>query len=169
MMPNQDLTVTEGTVVRWLKKTGETVQLNEIVVEVETAKAVVSDFTVTPIVPANTAISLGLLEYRRGGYAKAVEWSRRCLAHPDYNTARFATAQFILAMSLRQLGDVPGARFQLAQGRNLIERKFEGGLDLGGAAQGFWFDWVYARILLREATTLIEGTPQSASLSAGVK
>ena len=135
----------------------------------ETAKAVVSDFTVTPIVPANTAISLGLLEYRRGGYAKAVEWSRRCLAHPDYNPARFATAQFILAMSLRQLGDVQGARFQLAQGRNLIERKFEGGLDLGGTAQGFWFDWVYARILLREATTLIEGTPQSVSLSAGVK
>lgn len=41
MMPNQDLTVTEGTVVRWLKKVGEKVELNEIVVEVETAKAVV--------------------------------------------------------------------------------------------------------------------------------
>ncbi len=42
MMPNQDLTVTEGTVVRWLKKIGEPVALNEIIVEVETAKAVVS-------------------------------------------------------------------------------------------------------------------------------
>jgi 2-oxoisovalerate dehydrogenase E1 component len=41
MMPNQDLTVTEGTVVRWLKQIGDPVALNEIIVEVETAKAVV--------------------------------------------------------------------------------------------------------------------------------
>ena len=41
MMPNQDLTVTEGTVVRWAKRLGEPVSLNELIVEVETAKAVV--------------------------------------------------------------------------------------------------------------------------------
>jgi 2-oxoisovalerate dehydrogenase E1 component len=40
-MPNQDLTVTEGTVVRWLKQVGDAVKMNEVVVEVETAKAVV--------------------------------------------------------------------------------------------------------------------------------
>jgi len=40
-MPNQDLTVTEGTVVRWLKQVGDAVKTNEVVVEVETAKAVV--------------------------------------------------------------------------------------------------------------------------------
>ena len=42
VMPNQDLTVTEGTVVRWLKQVGDSVKLNEVIVEVETAKAVVS-------------------------------------------------------------------------------------------------------------------------------
>ena len=42
VMPNQDLTVTEGTVVRWLKQAGESVKMNEVIVEVETAKAVVS-------------------------------------------------------------------------------------------------------------------------------
>ena len=40
-MPNQDLTVTEGTIVRWLKQVGDTVRLNEVIVEVETAKAIV--------------------------------------------------------------------------------------------------------------------------------
>ena len=40
-MPNQDLTVTEGTVVRWLKQVGDSVTLNEVIVEVETAKAIV--------------------------------------------------------------------------------------------------------------------------------
>jgi 2-oxoisovalerate dehydrogenase E1 component len=41
LMPNQDLTITEGTVVRWLKQAGDAVKANEAVVEVETAKAVV--------------------------------------------------------------------------------------------------------------------------------
>ena len=41
LMPNQDLTVTEGTVVRWLKQVGDRVKLNEVIVEVETAKAIV--------------------------------------------------------------------------------------------------------------------------------
>ena len=41
LMPNQDLTVTEGTVVRWLKQVGDSVKLNEAIVEVETAKAIV--------------------------------------------------------------------------------------------------------------------------------
>jgi 2-oxoisovalerate dehydrogenase E1 component len=41
LMPNQDLTITEGTVVRWLKQPGDPVKASEIVVEVETAKAVV--------------------------------------------------------------------------------------------------------------------------------
>lgn len=40
LMPNQDLTITEGTVVQWLKSVGDAVQQGETVVEVETAKAV---------------------------------------------------------------------------------------------------------------------------------
>lgn len=42
LLPNQDLTVTEATVVRWLKKVGEQVKLGEPLVEVETAKSVFS-------------------------------------------------------------------------------------------------------------------------------
>lgn len=41
IMPNQDLTVTEGRVIAWLKKVGETVACGETVAEVETDKAVV--------------------------------------------------------------------------------------------------------------------------------
>ena len=40
LLPNQDLTVTEATIVRWLKKVGEQVTMGEPVVEVETAKSV---------------------------------------------------------------------------------------------------------------------------------
>ena len=41
VMPNQDLTVTEGVVMRWLKALGERVALGEGVVEVETSKTLV--------------------------------------------------------------------------------------------------------------------------------
>ncbi len=40
VMPNQDLTVTEATVVRWLKREGEPVAQGDSLVEVETAKSV---------------------------------------------------------------------------------------------------------------------------------
>jgi 2-oxoisovalerate dehydrogenase E1 component len=40
-MPFGDLTVSEGTIVRWLKAAGDTVAANEVVAEIETDKAVV--------------------------------------------------------------------------------------------------------------------------------
>ena len=39
-MPNMDLTIAEATVVRWLKRVGDTVHAGEPIVEVETDKAV---------------------------------------------------------------------------------------------------------------------------------
>jgi 2-oxoisovalerate dehydrogenase E1 component len=40
LMPNQDLTISEGTVVAWLKSVGDAVKKGEALVEVETAKSV---------------------------------------------------------------------------------------------------------------------------------
>ncbi len=124
------------------------------------ATAVVSDFGVTPTVPVEATIPLALVEYRRGNYAKAVEWCRRCLAHPEYNAARYATAQIILAMSCWQLHEPDQARSFLAQSKDMVGRKFESGLEMGGTGQGYWFDWIFARVLMREATLLIESSSQ---------
>ena len=109
------------------------------------------------------SISVALMEYRRGNYAEAEEWCRRCLAYPGDNPPRVATARVILAMSCHQLGQTEEAASELAQGRESIQGKFNDGLDPGSAAHGFWFDWVFARILLREATTLIEPRPPTPS------
>jgi serine/threonine protein kinase len=105
------------------------------------------------------SVSLALMEYRRGNYVKAAEWSRRCLSYPEYNAPRAATARVILAMACQRLGQTGEARSELAQGRESIESRFKSSLDRGTGVQGFWFDWLFARILLREATELIEGTP----------
>jgi serine/threonine protein kinase len=105
------------------------------------------------------SVALGLLEYRRGNYARAAEWSRRCLAYSGTNPPRTATAQIILALASHRLGRVDDARAGLAAGRELIEHKFRSHLDLGSPVHGFWFDWLFARILLRECAALLDVPP----------
>jgi serine/threonine protein kinase len=106
------------------------------------------------------SVSLALIEYRRGNYAKAADWCRRCLAYSQDNQPRTATADIILAMSDFQLGKKPEATSEFAQGREIIENKFAGGLEPGDGEQGFWFDWIFGRIILEEAEKLPWQTPQ---------
>jgi len=112
------------------------------------------------------SISVALVEYRRGNYLQASEWCHRCLGYPGDNPPRVATARVILAMSCHHLGQTEEAVSELAQGRESIQGKFNDGLDAGSAAHGFWFDWVFARILLREATALIEPEPPATRSSS---
>ncbi|HWA25058.1 MAG TPA: serine/threonine-protein kinase [Lacunisphaera sp.] len=106
------------------------------------------------------SVSLGLLEYRRGNFQKAADWCQRCLDYPGTNAPRTATAQVILAMSYHRLGRAAEARAELAAGREIIEHKFQTRLNGGGPVQGFWFDWLFARILLRESIALLESSPR---------
>jgi serine/threonine protein kinase len=114
------------------------------------------------------SVSLGLLEYRRGNYLKAGEWCRRCLAYPGTNAPRTATARVILAMSSHRLGRADAAQAELLAGKEIIENKFKNRLDAGGPVQGFWFDWIFARILLRESVAVLETAPASGGNPAGV-
>jgi len=101
------------------------------------------------------SVSLALLEYRRGDYAKAANWCRRCLAYQERNAPRTATAHVILAMASWQMDQKAEAGTELGQGREMIEAKFKNRLDRGSGVQGFWFDWIFAKILLREAKSLV--------------
>ena len=116
-----------------------------------TVQAVVSDFGATQTIPASTMLSEALLEYRRGNYAKAMDWSRRCINYPDYQAARVATAHAILAMCCRQLHQMDDARSELAKAAGMTETLAATENDPGNVTQGFWYDWVSARVLLREA------------------
>jgi len=107
------------------------------------------------------SVSLALFEYRKSNFAEAEIWCRRCLAYPEYNAPRAATAHVILAMTCNRLNRAGEARMELAAGREIIEGKFRGQIDRGTPVQGFWFDWVFARILLREAAALTETSASS--------
>jgi hypothetical protein len=110
------------------------------------------------------SVSLALMEYRRGNFEKAADWCRQSLNYPENILPRTATARALLAMSEQKLGKTAEARSQLQEAREIVDNKFKSELDLGNPTQGFWFDWLFARILLNEATALIEGNPKAVQL-----
>jgi tetratricopeptide (TPR) repeat protein len=102
------------------------------------------------------AMLLGLFEYRRGNYAKAVDLCRRSLETCTYVAIPTVQDHVILAMSFHKLGEDASARSELAKARGLVQRGLNTGFDSWN-----WREWVFARLLLQEADGLI---PQ-ASLS----
>jgi hypothetical protein len=50
------------------------------------------------------------------------------------------------------------AHLELAQASQILRKKFAEGLELAEPAQGFWFDWIFARELLRESSALHDET-----------
>jgi hypothetical protein len=117
----------------------------------------------SPVMAAWRCLSLSLMAYRQGYTPTAKEWGRRSLAYAVNTPARIATIHVIRAMACHQLGETDEARTELAQGKTMIEDQFASGLKNGGGVEGFWFDWVFARILLREAEALIEPVTEPAS------
>ena len=49
-----------------------------------------------------------------------------------------------------QSGQISEAEEELAQGRELVESHLSRGLEHGRAGAGYWYDWLFARLLLRE-------------------
>ena len=113
-----------------------------------------------------SAVPVGLWQYRAGNFDKAIESCRRCLSEKDKTTAQNATIRIILAMSIHENGAAAAARAQLTQAKEAIDARLKKGIESGDDRNGHWYDWVFAQILLREATTLIEGNPPASVSSS---
>jgi hypothetical protein len=119
------------------------------------ATNVVSDFGQTVAVPVDTALTLALLDYRHGDFAQSATWCKRLLAYPECNPVQTATTHVILALASWHLNETTEAEAQLAQSRDSIKNRFASGLQDGDQTDGFWYDWIIARVLLQEAEGLI--------------
>jgi serine/threonine protein kinase len=108
--------------------------------------------------PAWASVHLALWEYRHGNSAAAEEWCQRGIERSGDDSALNATVRSILAMSLQRRGLLKEAAQEMARAQRTLEARFNTGL-LPGDVQGYWFDWVFARILWREGVRLMEGTP----------
>ena len=63
----------------------------------------------------------------------------------------------------------PSRLYRLQKSREMIAADLQPGLDAGNGSQGFWFDWVLARILMREAVTVLGETPSATAARAGLR
>ena len=117
----------------------------------------ISSQNVNPTVAAWRSLALALMEYRRGHYRQVVDWCDRSLDYENDLAARVASVQSLLAMTHMQLGESDQAWRELAKSRNTVEGTFARGLGAKRKWDGYWFDWLVARILLNEATSLHNG------------
>jgi hypothetical protein len=91
---------------------------------------------------------------RQGDYSTAAVYCKKCLNYigPDGATSpRLAAADLIAAICDLRLGQPVAAQKHFDQGRLLVEEKFKMPLGRGSGFSGYWFDWMFANTLLREA------------------
>jgi len=106
-------------------------------------------------VPASWDLSLlGLFEYRRGNYAKALDDCQRSLLTSTYVALPAATDRVIRAMCLARLGDNASARLELDGAKSLVQSGLNIGYD-----RWHWPAWVFVRLLLQEADSFVPQAP----------
>jgi serine/threonine protein kinase len=101
------------------------------------------------------SFSLALMAYRAGDYAGTESWCNRSYGYQKNNAARGVNVELVLAMTHYRLGKNGLARSELDQVRRQIDSQLNKPVEIGDGIAGFWFDWAFAQVLLREATALI--------------
>jgi serine/threonine protein kinase len=110
------------------------------------------------------ALAVALFEYRAGHFDDAVAMARRCLGFSETRPTAIAMAHLVMGMALRQLNQEAEAKSEIRVGEAMVRSKIPIDAPIpsqiwGNDLTGYWYDWVFAHILLREAETLIEGAP----------
>jgi hypothetical protein len=98
-------------------------------------------------------IPVSLWHYRCGDYRRAAELALPKEGQSDTSAAT-ATGCTILGMALFHEGRVVVARENLERARKIVDAGFVR-LNVGNGIQGYWYDWLFARILLHEAESTI--------------
>jgi serine/threonine protein kinase len=111
------------------------------------------------------ALALGLWEYRRGNYAKCLEWLQKCSNYPDQSVSCVAGAHSIRSMVCHRLGDTKVAHAEFTAGKTMAEQYFSKKLELGNEQEGRLAGWIMNAIFLREAELVLRSSVNSQSSS----
>jgi hypothetical protein len=113
------------------------------------------------------AFALARFEYRWGNYDDAIHWGNKSLAYTDNRPTCIAMNHAVLALAYNKLNQSESARAELATVREMVKtrlpERLDKGLPVSSDQSGLWHDWVETHLLLREATTDIEGWRQSSN------
>jgi eukaryotic-like serine/threonine-protein kinase len=115
-----------------------------------------------PTIPQNqrsvwASLPLSLWRYRTGDFSGAIEFANAAIPGSNATMAHRPTHDAVIAMASHALGDAPAAKAHLEAARDAVERRFASPLGEGSGSTGYWYDWLFARVLVREASELIEG------------
>jgi serine/threonine protein kinase len=102
-------------------------------------------------------IPASLWRYRIGDYQGALDYARGGFDGSDSTSSHNAAIRLIMAMAMDRLGYKNDARLQLDAARVAIEARLHGPPVPGDSRLGYWYDWLFADVLLREAGALIGG------------
>ena len=102
------------------------------------------------------AFALAMLNYREGKLQSASEWSALCMSNQGAIPSRDASIRCLLAKIRWKQDRKDEAHMLLGEAGVPIEAAFSKNLEIGNV-QSFWFDWVNARVLMREANSLVTG------------
>jgi hypothetical protein len=100
------------------------------------------------------ALCKSLAEYRQRHFAGANDWAQKSLAAAGPVPERDAAAYLVLAMAQTELKQTAAAHGSFEKGSEIVERKFPK-LDSGDLGD-VWHDALIARVLLREARTMVK-------------
>ena len=103
-----------------------------------------------------SSISMALWSYRSGDDSSAMDWGEKSMTLGRYNEVRNATAHMIRAMASFRMNQHEEARTELRYGRRIVDARLRQGLQPGSHQSGYWFDLLFARILLTEAESMIK-------------
>jgi serine/threonine protein kinase len=109
-----------------------------------------------PYLAAWSNFALGLKSFREGDDGRAKDLLNTCLSIPQQIEPRTASAHFVLAMIERRNGNYGMARNLIEAKREPVEMAYQRSFSLSGPYEGFWFDWIIAKLLLDEALSVID-------------
>jgi serine/threonine protein kinase len=102
-----------------------------------------------PGLAAWRAAALALMKYRQKDWAGAVAMCKRASAYQFSSIPLNASLDCLLAMAHFRLGQTAEARAELERSRAVIQGHRDDGFNF------YWFDWLFATVLLQEATTVV--------------
>ena len=101
--------------------------------------------------PGWEVIPLALADLRERDMGSAAARCDRLLAQRGLAASLTHTCQLLRALACHRQSHDPRAREWLAAAGFAIDAHFAAGLERGWQREGYWFDWLFARVLLREA------------------
>ena len=107
-----------------------------------------------PVLAAWWTFALSLLEYRQGNFNAAETNLLACAKYSKQSPACVASTHLLLSMTLRQLGRIEESEDELAQGRTMVQDRFQRTLESGDDKIGKIQGWIATPILLHEAEAL---------------